>query len=569
MKRSLLALAIPMAALILLLSLMLGVLWSPSTAAVPARLELDTRPERSAILYSPPLTDAQSTTGPVPPPGVELREARSASPNAVVIPGVPAYDWHHGCGPTAAGMVIGYWDGRGFSALVPGRAATHTLAVSQMIASEGPASNYSDYCQPIDSYPNLYPDKSEPPLGDEHPDDSVADFMKTSQSHYSNRYGWSWFGPVGPAMENYVHWVGPAAYHATSQNLYMRSSLTWDVFRAEIDAGRPLVFLVDTDGNASTDHFVTAVGYDVVDDTLLYGCRDTWSSAVRWEEFAPMAAGQPWGIWGGVAFRIVRVPTSVDISGPTSGTVDVGYPFTATVSPVTATLPVTYVWQVAGRPATRHTGGLSDTLVLSWQETGPQVITVTATHEDVTVTGTHTITIHAPPQARFTAWPTKGLPSLAVVFTNTSLYDYDANLWSFGDGTTSTANSPSHTYGLLGVYSVTLTVTGADGTDILTRPRLIHVVPLLARFTATPTWGQPPLTVAFTNTSVGSYTVSLWDFGDGLTGTLSNPAHIYTSPGRYAVRLTISGTQGTDSLVRRAYISVREPYYLPLILQDR
>ena len=63
-----------------------------------------------------------------------------------------------------------------------------------------------------------------------------------------------------------------------------------------------MVFLVDTNGNGSTDHFVTVIGYD--DSTHSYGCLDTWGSAVRWETFAPLASGQGWGIWGGITFQI-------------------------------------------------------------------------------------------------------------------------------------------------------------------------------------------------------------------------------------------------------------------------
>jgi hypothetical protein len=35
--------------------------------------------------------------------------------------------------------------------------------------------------------------------------------------------------------------------------------------------------------------------------------------------------------------------------------------------------------------------------------------------------------------------------------------------WEFGDGSTSTSEAPSHTYGAAGTYNVTLTVTYADG----------------------------------------------------------------------------------------------------------
>ena len=45
-----------------------------------------------------------------------------------------------------------------------------------------------------------------------------------------------------------------------------------------------------------------------------------------------------------------------------------------------------------------------------------------------------------------------------------------------------------------------------------------------ASFSATPTSGIVPLEVTFTNTSTGTLTASLWDFGDGGTSTLMNPS---------------------------------------------
>lgn len=56
------------------------------------------------------------------------------------------------------------------------------------------------------------------------------------------------------------------------------------------------------------------------------------------------------------------------------------YTFDATVSPVTATQPVTYVWQASGHPPVTHGGGLSDSLALAWGLTGTQTLTVTASN---------------------------------------------------------------------------------------------------------------------------------------------------------------------------------------------
>lgn len=256
--------------------------------------------------------DSQSTTGPIPPANVNLTGLAvvATSGVTVTIPSVPVYQWHHGCGPTAAGMIIGYWDGHGFDDLVPGDAGTQTAAVNEMIASEGPASNYTDYCEPIDYYPDLFPDLSEDPPGDEHPDECVADYMKTSQSYYYNRYGWSWFSHVGTALESYSRQaLASGDYYVRTKNLYMQwdSSLNWDSLRSEINAGRPLVLLVDTDGNGITDHFVTAVGYGIMNGVRYYACLNTWDNDIHWYEFAPMRQGQAWGLFGGITFQILKL----------------------------------------------------------------------------------------------------------------------------------------------------------------------------------------------------------------------------------------------------------------------
>jgi hypothetical protein len=95
--------------------------------------------------------------------------------------------------------------------------------------------------------------------------------------------------------------------------------------------------------------------------------------------------------------------TDVSISGPASGMVDVSYAFSAivTVSPITATLQITYVWQTTGQmpPASpvTHTGGLSDTVSFIWDIAGTHTITVTATNGAGMVINTHAIAIDAPP----------------------------------------------------------------------------------------------------------------------------------------------------------------------------
>jgi len=63
---------------------------------------------------------------------------------------------------------------------------------------------------------------------------------------------------------------------------------------------------------------------------------------------------------------------------------------------------------------------------------------------------------------------------------------------------------------------------------------------LQADFTADPTSGNAPLVVLFTDTSVGSPSVYMWDFGDGGTSRNKNPGHTYLEPGDYTVTLKIT-----------------------------
>ncbi len=265
---------------------------------------------------------AQSTTGPIPPKGVMPASASPYSPSAaVMISGVPAYLWHHGCGPTAAGMVIGYYDTHGYSWLIPGDASTQTTDVNEAIASEntpsGSSNHYDDYSSPIDNYPDLFPDLSAAPVGDEHVSNSIADFMYTSFSSQSNRYGWSWSNHVGPALVNYVHLKQPAAA-ASYTNLWWGDSL-WSQYQAEINANRPVVFLVDSSGDGNTDHFITGIGYDEVGGVKKYATWDTWSGTVRWQDFVQMQSGKAWGIFQMTALTLSYsnpVPTITQVYPP-------------------------------------------------------------------------------------------------------------------------------------------------------------------------------------------------------------------------------------------------------------
>ncbi len=80
-----------------------------------------------------------------------------------------------------------------------------------------------------------------------------------------------------------------------------------------------------------------------------------------------------------------------------------------------------------------------------------------------------------------------------------------------------------------------------------------------ADFVGTPTSGEYPLAVQFSDLSSGDPTSWSWTFGDGGTSTAQNPSHTYTAAGVYTVSLTATNAQGSDTATKTGYITVTEP----------
>ena len=79
----------------------------------------------------------------------------------------------------------------------------------------------------------------------------------------------------------------------------------------------------------------------------------------------------------------------------------------------------------------------------------------------------YTGSVNAAPTARVSASPTSGQAPLSVSFTGSASSDPDGDpltyQWTFGDGSTSAAADPTHTYSENGQYTSTLTVSDGNG----------------------------------------------------------------------------------------------------------
>jgi len=219
-----------------------------------------------------------------------------ATADLYVLDSVPAYDWYHGCGPTAAGSVIGYWDLNGYPDLFDASGwddVKLTANVQDQISSPEHNAKY---------------DPTPDAAGPVPTPTSIADWFGTSVDPL--QYGWSYQSKADDAFEGYANYRG---YEFDSYDESW-SSFSWGDFVAEIDAGNPMMFLVDSDGNGSTDHFVPVFGYDDRGaEGLWYGLYTTWSEYedIVWHQFQAM--GEPWGI--GYATYIHPISAPVPVPG--------------------------------------------------------------------------------------------------------------------------------------------------------------------------------------------------------------------------------------------------------------
>ncbi len=210
----------------------------------------------------------------------------------------------------------------------------------------------------------------------------------------------------------------------------------------------------------------------------------------------------------------------------------------------------------------------------SYTAAGSYTVTLTVTdNQGATGSTSKTVTVTAPNQPP-TASFTVNCNGLSCGFTNRSS-DPDGTItaynWTFGDGTSSTAQNPSHTYAAAGAYTVTLKVTdnqGATGSTSQTvtvtqpnRPPSVNAgqdenVLLGLLYTLSASFSDPD------NDGPWSYTIN---WGDGTSssgntwsqGSISG-SHTYLL-GSYTIRVTVTdshGASGSDTKVLTVLIKL-------------
>jgi PKD repeat protein len=170
-----------------------------------------------------------------------------------------------------------------------------------------------------------------------------------------------------------------------------------------------------------------------------------------------------------------------------------------------------------------------------------------------------------PPIADFTAFPTTGGIPFTVCFVDQSQAAASWS-WDFGDTGTSTEQNPTHTYTLIGNYTVTLTVTNEFGSDTMVKTNYItSTAPQapIADFTASATDISIGDSVTFTDLTLENPTSWSWTFAGGTPAdsTAQNPVITYNTVGTFDVTLVATNAQGSDTETKTDYIMVSEKPY--------
>ncbi|GAB2834247.1 PKD domain-containing protein [Ferruginibacter profundus] len=294
-----------------------------------------------------------------------------------------------------------------------------------------------------------------------------------------------------------------------------------------------------TGGNASTSHIYTQAGKYTVQliVTDIFNCKDTLIKSLYIQVDGPTAGFAP------------SVPGSCLLSA-----------ITFTDNSVTdGTHPISsWTWT--------YGDGIIDTLTAPpFQHTysGPGVYTVSLKVTDskgcVDSIVKNSVIIISKPVAGFATADTLSCPTRLITFTNSSTGPGLNYTWHFGDGTTSTATNPTHSYAADGLYTIKLFITDQYGcSDSLIIPDYVKIVSPHSNFSMSDSLGTcPPLFVSFTNQSQ-NFTAVHWDFGDGTSTQSDNPSHFYNVPGVYFAKLTVTSPGGCTDVYQRK-ITVRGP----------
>jgi gliding motility-associated-like protein len=179
-------------------------------------------------------------------------------------------------------------------------------------------------------------------------------------------------------------------------------------------------------------------------------------------------------------------------------------------------------------------------------------------------TAIHAVVVNPLPLANYN-FNTPACETKTINFTDLSVANAGALnswTWDFGDGSpVANTQSPTHSFGTAGTYTITLVVTSTKGcvSSVFTRQVVINPQPIpgfiLPEVCLSDAFAQFLDTTHIASASIATW---LWDFGDPSSGPLNvsalqNPQHRYNAIGNYTATLTVTSNNGCTATIAQSF----------------